>query len=161
MSHRTPRMRRRGAGNAACLGSAFNAMAEHIGQDITGRAAAEAALQDAEERMRFALESSQVGIWDAEMATGRARWSNVLEGLHGLVPGTFKGSLEAFMSHIDPDDRDHVRAAMEQATRDDVEIRLLYRAVWPDRSIHWIRIPAACSATPTARRYTLPGWRWM
>ncbi len=121
------------------LGGALNAMADHIARDISRRQSAEEALQVAEERLRFALESSQVGVWDADIASGRARWSTVLEHLHGLAPGTFGASLDAFISHVHSNDREGVRNSIERAVRDHAEVSLLYRAVWSDGSVHWIR----------------------
>ena len=75
------------------------------GTDITERNQAVEALRTAEERMRFALESADVGIWDMDYATGVLRWSEILEAQYGLQPGTFGGTFEAFVERIHPDDR--------------------------------------------------------
>ena len=37
------------------------------------------ALEDAEERMRFAHENANLGIWDIDCRTGSVRWSEILE----------------------------------------------------------------------------------
>ena len=75
------------------------------GTDITERNQAVEALRTAEERMRFALESADVGIWDMDYTTGVLRWSEILEAQYGLQPGTFGGTFEAFVERIHPDDR--------------------------------------------------------
>ena len=72
------------------------------GTDITERQRAVEALRTAEERMRFALESANVGIWDMDYATGVLRWSEILEAQYGLRPGTFGGTFEAFVEAFIP-----------------------------------------------------------
>ena len=65
------------------------------GADITERHEAVEALRTAEERMRFALENADVGIWDMDYTTGVLRWSEIMEAHYGLKPGTFGGTFEA------------------------------------------------------------------
>jgi len=86
------------------------------GTDITERNQAVEAVAMAEERMRFALESAGVGIWDMDYATGLLRCSETLEAQYGLQPGTFDGTFEAFMARIHPDDRESVLETVGKAT---------------------------------------------
>jgi hypothetical protein len=99
---------------------------------------AEAALEEAEERTRFALHAARVGVWEADLRAGTARWSETLEALHGMPPGTFGGSFQAFLNCIHPEDRDTVRASIDEATRQHTESNILYRTQWPDGTMHWI-----------------------
>jgi two-component system, cell cycle sensor histidine kinase and response regulator CckA len=110
-----------------------------IARDITSRLAAERALHDAEERMRFALEASDVGIWDIDFRSGVVRWSAILEAQHGLAPGTFGGTFDAFAATVHLDERQRVIEAFDLALRERVDANLLYRTVWPDGSTHWVR----------------------
>jgi PAS domain S-box-containing protein len=133
------------------LAAAVNTMAgslehrqrEHD-REVGERLAAERALRMTEERMRFALEAAQVGIWEANLPVGTVSWSETLEALHGLSPGTFAGTFEAFLHSVHPDDRQDVREHLEQAARrradPTVLDRIRYRTVWPDGTEHWIRI---------------------
>lgn len=73
---------------------------------------AEQRLRAGEERTRFALEASRVGVWEADHRTGAARWSETLEMLHGLTPGSFGGTFQAFIEQMHPDDRQEAIAAI-------------------------------------------------
>jgi CheY-like chemotaxis protein len=88
---------------------------------------AEDALREAEERTRFALDAAGVGVWEADLRTGALRWSETLEALHGMPAGTFAGSWDAFLSCIHADDRENVRAAIDEATRQHTHSNVLYR----------------------------------
>jgi two-component system, cell cycle sensor histidine kinase and response regulator CckA len=99
---------------------------------------AEQTLKETEERTRFALNAARVGVWEADLRTGAAQWSETLEALHGMAPGTFPGTSEAFFESIHPDDRERVRASINEAISQHTDSTLLYRAPWPDGSLHWI-----------------------
>ena len=83
------------------------------GNDITERNLGVEALRKTEERMRFVLEAAGVGIWDMDFTTGVLQWSEILESQHGLRPGTFGGTLEAFVERVHPDDRDALLETMK------------------------------------------------
>ena len=113
------------------------------------------------DRARFALQAAGVGTWDIDLASGRTSWSPVLEQLHGLAPGAFAGTLDAFLSLVEADDRDRVRSALAATataalaapagarshestftgtpgTSPGGAYRVEYRVMWPDGSVHWI-----------------------
>jgi hypothetical protein len=100
--------------------------------------AAEVALEEAEERTRFAMEAARVGVWETDLRTGVMTWSETLEALHGLPAGTFGGTSQAFLDCIHPDDRETVRTALDEATGRRIDAHILYRTKWPDGMVHWI-----------------------
>jgi two-component system cell cycle sensor histidine kinase/response regulator CckA len=99
---------------------------------------AEAALKAVEDRTRFALEAARVGVWESDLRTDATVWSATLEALHGLAPGTFRGTYRAFLDCVHPDDREAVRTSIEEARRQHTDWNILYRTPWPDGTVHWI-----------------------
>ena len=102
------------------------------------RRAAERALEDTRERMRFALDAAGVGTWDADRTTGKSVWSDELERLHGVMPGSFGGTFDAFIAAVHPSDRERVREQVAASIRDGVDSRLEYRVLRPDGSVRWV-----------------------
>jgi PAS domain S-box-containing protein len=98
----------------------------------------EVALVESEERTRFALQAARVGVWEMDLKTGAARWSQTHEALHGLRPRTFGGTFAAFLDLVHADDRHDVTTAIEEATRHRTESNVTYRTLWPDDTLHWI-----------------------
>lgn len=48
---------------------------------------------------------AHVGSWERDLATGVLWWSDEAARIMGVEPGTFGGSLEAFLGLVHPDDR--------------------------------------------------------
>jgi len=109
------------------------------GTDITERIHAVDALRNAEERMRFTLQSADVGIWDMDYTRGVLRWSEILETQYGLQPGAFGGTFAAFIEHVHPDDRESVLETVGNAMKSGADFTLENRAIWPDGTVRWLR----------------------
>ncbi len=106
--------------------------------DITELRETREALVDSEERLRLALDAGRMGVWDWNIRTGGLRWSDSLEPLHGLEPGTFGGTFEHFQELIHPADRDAVNNAIREAVASGDDFQVEFRNIRPDRSVHWI-----------------------
>jgi two-component system, cell cycle sensor histidine kinase and response regulator CckA len=117
--------------------SALASVADHIALGIERHRSGEA-LRSAEERMRFALENADVGIWDMDYTTGVLRWSKTLEAQYGLSPGTFGGTFEAFVDRVHPDDRASLFETVGKAMTVGNEFSTQNRAVWPDGTVRWL-----------------------
>jgi two-component system cell cycle sensor histidine kinase/response regulator CckA len=108
------------------------------GIDITDRNRAVESLRAAEERMRFALTNSHVGIWDMDYTTKVLQWSDILEAQYGLLPGTFAGTFEAFIERVHADDRELVLETIGKALKDGRNFSMTHRTVWPDGTERWV-----------------------
>ena len=108
------------------------------GTDITDRNRSIEALRITEERMRFALQSANVGIWDMDYATGVLRWSEQLEAQYGLEPGTFAGTFEAFVERIHPEDRDAIVEIFNQAAKSGADFTIEHRSMEPGGRVRWL-----------------------
>ncbi|MEX1185738.1 MAG: response regulator [Gemmatimonadaceae bacterium] len=108
------------------------------GTDITARIDAIAKLATAEERMRFALVNANVGIWDVDASDGSVRWSETLEAQYGLAPGTFPGTLAAFIERVHPEDRDAVLETITASAQSGGNFDFQHRALHPDGSFLWL-----------------------
>ena len=90
------------------------------------------------ERLSLAVEAARLGTWQWEIKTNRVLWSMELERIHGLAPGTFNGTFEAYQSDIHPDDRQHVLRTIEETVNERKPHLLEYRIVRPDGSTRWL-----------------------
>ncbi len=109
-----------------------------IARNITERKLAEQALGESKERLKQALEAARMGTWEWNIQTGVITWSETLEPLHGLAPGTFGGSFEDFIQLIHPEDRESLQQAVADAIEQGTNYDIEFRVVWPDGSVRWM-----------------------
>ncbi|WP_244445320.1 PAS domain S-box protein [Microvirga sp. BSC39] len=78
-----------------------------ISRDITGLQHAEESLRQSEERLRLAIETTGLGIWDLNTLTGERQWTAEARDLFGFAPDTTI-SQELVLERIHPEDRERV-----------------------------------------------------
>jgi len=106
--------------------------------DVTASREAEAALKIREERLRLALESSRMGVWDWNVVDNTVEWAANLEAMFGLEPESFSGSFDSFLALVHVDDREMFEAAVRRALEHGADYKLDYRAVLPNGEVRWM-----------------------
>ncbi len=104
----------------------MESVGRQIGTFSAGRAA-ETALLRSEERLRFALEAANLGTWEWNQRTGEVHWSQNMERIHGMRPGSFRNTFESFLEDVHPDDREHVLAIIQSTLQQRSNYRIEYR----------------------------------
>jgi PAS domain S-box-containing protein len=102
------------------------------------RANAYEALRRAEEKLRVALSAGRMGVWEWSIPEGRVAWSPTLERIHGLEPGTFPGTFDAYQSDVHPDDKETLLRTVQETLASGREHHIEYRIILPDGEVRWV-----------------------
>jgi PAS domain S-box-containing protein len=100
-----------------------------------------AALRDSAERLRLAVEASDLGFWEFDPATDERHWSRRCKELFGFPLDDGVVSQERFISTLHPDDRPRWYAVERDALDPHGErrFRIEYRIVRPSDGVErWI-----------------------
>ncbi len=91
------------------------------------------------DHLQVALAAAAMHTWSWDIASGRVEWSEGIEALVGLAPGSFGGTLEAYERVLHPDDRAAVLRAIHDALEDEaLAYDIEHRVLLPDGSVRWI-----------------------
>jgi PAS domain S-box-containing protein len=109
-------------------------------RELRRHAESEAARRHASEnRLHLALAAGRMGTWEWDIASGRVDWSPELESLHGLAPGTFAGTVDAFRQDVHPADAERLeRAIAAVLAAPDSNYEIEYRIVLADGECRWL-----------------------
>jgi PAS domain S-box-containing protein len=114
------------------------------------------AMREAEERLRFVLDSAEIGYWDHDVEkdqTTRSRKHDEIFGYSEIMPSW---SVENFLRQVHPADREEVEAAFQKALKTG-QTSIEFRIVWPDRSVHWVWVQAQAPQGTTGKAVRLSG----
>jgi PAS domain S-box-containing protein len=109
--------------------------------DVTEARRSAAALEASEARLRLAVETAGLGVFDIDPVTRAGHWSERMWRMRGLEPRPGKPGIEETLALLHPEDRDralaHTRgqAVLAEGELSEFEVRV----VWPDGSVHHIQ----------------------
>jgi PAS domain S-box-containing protein len=108
-------------------------------RDSKRREAARRKLQESEESLRRSQEIAHLGSWKLDLENNRLSWSAEAYRIFGIPPDQFKGTYEAFLETVHPDDRERVNAAYTDSIRDTQDaFEIEHRVVWADETIRHV-----------------------
>lgn len=110
-------------------------------QDVSDRVALSRAYQESEERLRFALESSQMGTWQLDPIRGVVAWDARCQALCGLVDQDLQ-QYDQTLDYIHADDKEWVNQAVQWALKPESGGRYdtRFRVVdVKDGTVRWVR----------------------
>jgi PAS domain S-box-containing protein len=130
-----------------------------IARDVSAQRRSEAALRESEARLRFVLDSAQLGEWDMNLSTGITHRSPRHDACFGLAASDASAAewtFDTLLRHVHPDDRAAVDRSFRTVTAQILgasrrpyiapaagrppDWQIDCRVVWPDGSLHWLRL---------------------
>jgi PAS domain S-box-containing protein len=91
---------------------------EEAQKELAERKRAEEALRVSEERFALAVQGSNEGIWDWDIKNNTLYWSPRFKELLGYADDELDVDFDTFESHLHPDDRERMGAAIEAHLKD-------------------------------------------
>jgi PAS domain S-box-containing protein len=102
------------------------------------RLTAQEELRRSQQRLQVALDAAQMGTWEWQIATDRSLLSDKTKEIFGVDRVTPDLTLDRFLQLLNPDDRDHVAAAVQRTVREGAPYESEFRITLPDGTIRWV-----------------------
>jgi diguanylate cyclase (GGDEF)-like protein/PAS domain S-box-containing protein len=109
-------------------------------EDIHDRRAAEVAHIETETRLRLALDVGRLRTWELDLASRRLTASDVSVINFGIQLGAAASDYDTALARMHPDDEQRYGREVERAWAAGQDLEIEYRSIWPDGTVHWIRI---------------------
>ncbi|MEO5646784.1 MAG: PAS domain-containing protein, partial [Chitinophagaceae bacterium] len=112
-----------------------------LADDVTEQVLARKKIEESEERLRLATETTKLGTWEFLPLTGQLTWSDECKRIYAF-PLDKEVDYALFYEHIYPADKNFAQGAIEKAMEPggtgsyDIEYRILR---FNDKSVRWIR----------------------
>jgi PAS domain S-box-containing protein len=108
-------------------------------RDVTDEKEAETALVESRERLRVALESGNIGLWDWDLVSGTVQYSLLWKSQLGYAEDEIKNTPDEWESRLHPDEKEtvlvRVQAMIESDSPDyNIEFRMRHK----DGSYRWM-----------------------
>lgn len=111
------------------------------------------------QRLRLALETSKIGVWEVDLDTGEMRWDERMKELYGIPAGVTPDAVRHWKEKLHPDDRERAVAEFEESIGSGSTYKSVFRVVQPDGSTRWVRTIGATHRDPAGHRLAL-GVNW-
>lgn len=106
------------------------------------RARVTRSLRDSEERLRLALDATQMGVWELDLATDRFSVDAGFRAIYGLRPEEEIAGLGGSLERVHPESRESIwkafQTALDPLAADGSRHTLEYRILKPDGSERWV-----------------------
>lgn len=84
-----------------------------------------------------------MGTWRWEIGSELVDWDGPMEELFGFAPGTFPGTLKAYLDCLHPEDRPRVESRIRELPDDPpAELTVEHRIVVPGKRLRWVAVVA-------------------
>ncbi len=102
-------------------------------RDITADREATQHMETLNERLRLALRSSNYGVWEYDIVTGRRNWDERVLEIYGLDAEDFDGAAHTWTNALHPEDRAAAEEHLRQVLSGEVpEYKTEFRVIRPD-----------------------------
>lgn len=120
----------------------------------------EAALRISEERLKLAVDSGQVGIWDLNLQTNELIWDDNMFALYGARREDFSRAYDAWSTRLHPEDRAKTEVALQDAVAGIREYEPEFRVIWTDGETHYIKGHAKVVRDEAGNPLRMVGTNW-
>lgn len=113
-----------------------------------------------EERLKLAVQSAEIGIWDYDVQTQSLLWDDTMFALYGARREDFSGAYDAWATRLHPDDKLATETAFANATTGRADYAPEFRVLWANGELRYIKGHAWVIRDTAGQALRLIGTNW-
>lgn len=128
-----------------------------VSRDISGRKAAEMALQALSQRLDLAVRAGEIGIWDWDIHRDTMVWDERMYALYGISADDSSRAPAAWDIGIHPEDYTQAQTDLAAALAGERPFDTRFRVLWPDGTLRHIKANALVLRSPDGQPIRMIG----
>lgn len=97
-------------------------------------------------------------IWDVDVKTDHAIWSDRVRVMFGFRPDEYQDSIDSWAAHLHPEDAPEVVAYVQRCLAgEEPSFFKEHRILWPDGSVHWVQARGEITFDPDGKPLRMLG----
>jgi PAS domain S-box-containing protein len=112
---------------------------EALQSEVEERREVESQLQEQRMHLLEAQRLADLGSWIWDIARQKVTWSQQIYQIYGVDPSTFGGTFEDYVERVHPEDRERVKATIEEALRSGDKFQMTERIVRPNGEVRHLQ----------------------
>lgn len=113
-----------------------------VARDVTEQNKAIEALRESEQRRQLAQDAANIGIFDADLVTGKTYWSETMWSFYGEADTDTNPDEQYWLDHLHDLDRDRVKRHLRSILENGEDYRDEYRIIQKSGCVRWIEARA-------------------
>lgn len=110
-------------------------------------------------RLKLALDTSKIGVWELNIDTGHLKWDQRMRELYSIPDDVTPNAVDHWKDKLHPDDRDQAIEEFEEAIATGGTYKSVFRVLQADGQVRWIRTIGASHLDPSGHKLVL-GVNW-
>lgn len=110
-------------------------------------------------RLKLALETSKIGVWELNIDTGYLKWDQRMRELYGIPDNVTPDAVQHWKDKLHSDDRDQAVAEFDEAIAAGGMYNSVFRVLQADGTTRWIRTIGASHLDSSGHKVVL-GVNW-
>nr|WP_320023123.1 PAS domain S-box protein [uncultured Draconibacterium sp.] len=94
--------------------------------------------ENSDYRLKLAVESGNLGIWDLDLEKNSLEWNDRMYELYGITKKEFTNNFEAWEKGVHPDDVEEAKKEVNLAISGQKKFNTSFRVIQPDNTIRYI-----------------------
>ena len=116
-------------------------------------------LKKLSQRLKLALDTSKIGVWELNLDTGEMNWDDRMKELYNVPADVEPNKYDVWSNALHPEDRDRAEKEFREAILASGTYASDFRVLLADGRIRWIRAIGAVRDEPGGPRYII-GANW-
>lgn len=108
-----------------------------VALDVSNHVELSKKLEETQNRLNIALESSQIGVWEWDVKLDKIYWSEHMYDIFEVETNT-KLKLDTYLPLLHPEDKENVLFIIQNSIANKLDYEVIHRIILEDTTIRWI-----------------------